>query len=178
MMTSIRSKAALLTAIAALAFGLSACDKTLLPVEFNYQAKDLELIIDSTTKDAYIELDTVVIDNHDWDSVLRANKVEQKDIQSIKIDWIEISPDSGRNDLLAQCDGFLFADGLGDKQIFYANYGATVAETEALTIYDVDLKAYLTCPKMYFRANALAGTSTREKSKIKVMLRYKVNAKI
>ena len=156
----------------------SACDKSLLDVDFTYTAKSMTFQIDSTTQGKVLALDTVLIDNTSFDSVVKANKAQKSDIESIKISSITVVPDSGRDDIFQSLDGYLVADGLSEQKIMHANYAATIQAGINPIIYDVQLLDYINKPSMKFRAVAVAGVNTKEISKVKITIKYKITAKI
>lgn len=156
----------------------SACDKSLLDVDFTYTAKSMEFLIDSTQDGKSFALDTVLINNSNFDSIITANKAKKSDIQSIKVSSVSIVPDSGRNDIFRSVDGFLMIDGPEEKQIIHADYGPTLKATINAIVYDVELLNYINKPTMKFRAIAVGGINSKETSKVKITIKYLIKAKI
>lgn len=155
----------------------ASCDKNLLDVDFNYKAKSMEFVIDSTEQGTVLLLDTMEISTADFDSALTANKTKRSDITSVKIAEVLIYPDSGRNDLFYSLNGYLSAAGLAEKQIMHADY-ASVAKGNGLQIYDVELLPYINKSTMRFHAAGIAGITTKERSKVRITLRYTIQASI
>lgn len=157
---------------------LTACDKSLLDVDFTYTAKSMEFLIDSTQDGKSFALDTILINNSNFDSVITANKAKRSDIQSIKVKSVSITLDSGRNDIFRSVDGFLMIDGPEEKQIVHADYGPTLTSNVNAIVYDVELLTYISKPTMKFRAAAVAGINSKEASKVKITIKYLIKAKI
>ncbi len=159
---------------------LSACDKALLDVDFNYSPAAMEFTIDSTTEGEKIDL-TTTIDNTQIDSVLKANKIDRNEVSSVKLTMITISPDSGsRVDIFRSVDAYLLATGLPEVLIAKSEFTTTLIEggTTNITLSNADLLPYINKSAMVFKATAQPGATIKEKSKVKIMLRYTFKGKV